>query len=153
MHLQIWWPSTDVQIAQLVYLNRQGSWYPTPLTGRYCTGWVLNGGKPSNIVDSSVYYNANTLLISGNMWYNTKILKIHPNGMAIFKKLVIQVLLTSTQQLLSTTFIQTPLIPLFYGWPMVGTFLISSPRHNRVKLKKDLHFKMFPYEDVDHECY
>ena len=28
------------------------------------------------------------LLICGNMWYNTNILKIHPNGMAPFKKLL-----------------------------------------------------------------
>ena len=37
-------------------------------------------------VESSVYYSAYTLLKSGNMWYNTNILKIHPNGMTRLKK-------------------------------------------------------------------
>ena len=53
-------------------------------------GWIrrmLNGGGHHNIkiVDSSVYYNAYTLLISGKyvIWYN--ILKIHANGMETFK--------------------------------------------------------------------
>ena len=45
--LQIQRQSTDVQNAQLVYLNCGGSWYPTPLI---CTDWIrrmLNIGGPS----------------------------------------------------------------------------------------------------------
>ena len=38
------------------------------------------------IVVSYVLYNAYTLLMSGNMWYDTNILKVHPNGMATFLK-------------------------------------------------------------------
>ena len=37
-------------------------------------------------VDSSVCYNAYTLLKNWNMWYETNILKIHLKGMATFKK-------------------------------------------------------------------
>ena len=36
--------------AQLVYLNEEGSWYQTFLSGRYCTGQIrrmLNQGGPS----------------------------------------------------------------------------------------------------------
>ena len=50
MHLQIWRLSMDVHYTQLVYLTHRGSCYPTPLTERYCTGWIrrmLNGGEPS----------------------------------------------------------------------------------------------------------
>ena len=38
------------------------------------------------IVDNSVCFNAYKLLLSRNMWYNTNVLKIHPNGMATLKK-------------------------------------------------------------------
>ena len=38
------------------------------------------------IVYKSVCYNAYALLISGNMWNDTNILKIQPNGTATFKK-------------------------------------------------------------------
>ena len=41
------------------------------------------------IVDSSVCFNAYALLKSGNMWCDTHIVKIHPNGMAMFKKIVV----------------------------------------------------------------
>ena len=49
-----------------------------------CDNIVLAGseeGEPSNY-KASVCYNAYTLIISGNMWYNTNILKIHTDGMA-----------------------------------------------------------------------
>ena len=52
MHLQIWRQSANAHNAQLVYLNCQGSLYPTPFIGRYCTGLIrrmLNrGGSPKH---------------------------------------------------------------------------------------------------------
>ena len=94
MHLQIWRWSKDIHIAQLVYLKHWGSWYPTPLTGSYFTGSIrrmLNEEEQQNIkiVDSSVCYIAYTLLISGNMWYDTNVLKIHSIGMATFKNAIL----------------------------------------------------------------
>ena len=42
--------------------------------------------KNMKFVDSSFWYDAYTLFISGNMWYETNILQIHSNEMATLKK-------------------------------------------------------------------
>ena len=37
------------------------------------------------ITKNKTFYNAYTFILGGNMWYDAQ-LKIHPNGMATFKK-------------------------------------------------------------------
>ena len=91
MRSQIWRWSTDVHNAQRVYLNHRGSLYwllslEDIVLSESEDCWMEEDHQNFKIVGSSVSYNAYTLLISENMWYNTNILKIHPNGMATFQK-------------------------------------------------------------------
>ena len=78
----------DVYNAQLVNKSESSMLSPKNIVLAGSEEWKIEEDHQNiKIVDSSVFYNAYTLIVSVNIWYNTNMLKIHHNGMATFKNI------------------------------------------------------------------